>query len=619
MANTIILEWDPTRVRAAVGSASANAPSVQRTVTFDLSSGEESDEVVTMADSISAGLKEHKIGKGDAIVVVERSVAELRVLSVPPVPDDELPDVVRFQAGREFTSVTDGWLVDFIRLPSSPNGQRRVLAGAISPQVAAQIRGTCDTAGLNLKKVVLRPFASGRLLAAAGMLQEDCVLIELLGETADMTVFSQSGLQLTRSIRVSSEASVEAIAKQMQMELKRTLTSFQNQQQNADVKRVLIMAPSDLSGSLESTLSEALELQCLAVDPWSIFKNLGSAKGSAPDHSETLAAVLGGLCSSSEDYSEIDFVNPTRPPAPPSNRRRNVLIAATAATLLVSLGGLYWVQASQLDSQLAQLQEEVAKMGREDQTHQDRLKEIGMLEEWVSNRPNWLAEMGEMSRQFPLPDDAIVDNLGLSLDEKNRLAVIKLTGKASSAEAIRQLEQELRDPETGREISGRQNSPTASGPYKFRFDETLTVDLAHQSQEETGETGQLTPQMLVVEETTGDDETAEQPKSESDSAEPIDASDAAGQDSSEETEPKDSDTGDAETKEADPSESSREESAKEDSGDASKASGEDEAGSGGETDDKTDDKTDAVEVEVTEESDSTEDDEKTAEGEDDVR
>ena len=509
MASTIILQWDTARIRAAVGTASENSPSVQKVVAFDLSSGGDTDEVMTMADTIAAGLKEQKVGKGDAVVVVDRTTAELRVLSVPPVPDDELPDIVRFQANREFTSVSEGWLIDFISLPSSPNGQRRVLAGAISPQVAAQIRGACDTAGLNLKKVILRPFASGSLLSKAGMLQEDCVLIEMLGDAVDLTVYAQGELQLTRSIRLSAEASEEALIKQMQMELKRTLTSFQNQQHDAAIKRVILMAPESLAGSLEKELAEGTGLQCLLVDPWSVFKNIGSAKRQVPADSEQLGAVLGGLCTPAGDFSEIDFVNPTRPPAPPSNRRRNVLIAATAATLLASVGGLYWVQSSQLDAQLTQLQQEVAKMGREDQTHQDRLKEIEMLESWVGNRPNWLAEMGEMSQDFPLPDDAIVDNLGLALDEKNQLAVIKITGKASSAEAIRRLETELRDPEAGREISGRQNSPTAGGPYKFRFDETLTVELARATGADSDESVEVSATEISVEEIAGDEVASE--------------------------------------------------------------------------------------------------------------
>ena len=498
MASTIILQWDTARIRAAVGTASENSPSVQKVVAFDLSSGGDTDEVMTMADTIAAGLKEQKVGKGDAVVVVDRTTAELRVLSVPPVPDDELPDIVRFQANREFTSVSEGWLIDFISLPSSPNGQRRVLAGAISPQVAAQIRGACDTAGLNLKKVILRPFASGSLLSKAGMLQEDCVLIEMLGDAADLTVYAQGELQLTRSIRLSAEASEEALIKQMQMELKRTLTSFQNQQHDAAIKRVILMAPESLAESLEKELAEGTGLQCLLVDPWSVFKNIGSAKRQVPADSEQLGAVLGGLCTPAGDFSEIDFVNPTRPPAPP-----------TAATLLASVGGLYWVQSSQLDAQLTQLQQEVAKMGREDQTHQDRLKEIEMLESWVGNRPNWLAEMGEMSQDFPLPDDAIVDNLGLALDEKNQLAVIKITGKASSAEAIRRLETELRDPEAGREISGRQNSPTAGGPYKFRFDETLTVELARATGADSDESVEVSATEISVEEIAGDEVASE--------------------------------------------------------------------------------------------------------------
>ena len=118
-----------------------------------------------------------------------------------------------------------------------------------------------------------------------------------------------------------------------------------------------------------------------------------------------------------------------------------------------------------------------------------------------------------MSQDFPLPDDAIVDNLGLALDEKNQLAVIKITGKASSAEAIRRLETELRDPEAGREISGRQNSPTAGGPYKFRFDETLTVELARATGADSDESVEVSATEINVEEIAGDEVTSEETES----------------------------------------------------------------------------------------------------------
>ena len=182
MAKSIILEWDPSNVRVAVGASSAASPALSRLVTFPMDNGDESDEVVTIAESLAAGLDEQKVGRGDATVIVERAAAELRVLVVPPVPEEEFPSVVNFQANREFSSLAEGWLLDYIRLPGLPNGQSRVLAGAISPQVAAQIRGGCEKAGLSLKKVILRPFAVARLLTAANMVAESSILAEAAGK-----------------------------------------------------------------------------------------------------------------------------------------------------------------------------------------------------------------------------------------------------------------------------------------------------------------------------------------------------------------------------------------------------------------------------------------------------
>ena len=54
MASPIILQWDTARIRAAVGTASENSPSVQKVVAFDLSSGGDTDEGMTMADLMGA-------------------------------------------------------------------------------------------------------------------------------------------------------------------------------------------------------------------------------------------------------------------------------------------------------------------------------------------------------------------------------------------------------------------------------------------------------------------------------------------------------------------------------------------------------------------------------------
>ncbi len=60
----------------------------------------------------SLGL-EGGVGGGEVIVSVPRSRVELRNLQLPKAERDELPDMVRFAAMRQFTSVGDTWPIDF--------------------------------------------------------------------------------------------------------------------------------------------------------------------------------------------------------------------------------------------------------------------------------------------------------------------------------------------------------------------------------------------------------------------------------------------------------------------------------------------------------------------------
>ena len=77
---------------------------------------------------------------------------------MPPAPDEELPDMVRFQAMRDFTQLSDDTPLDFIPLRADGEEHRNVLAAAISNELLSEIRATCYAGRA-------RPAASG---AAAG-------------------------------------------------------------------------------------------------------------------------------------------------------------------------------------------------------------------------------------------------------------------------------------------------------------------------------------------------------------------------------------------------------------------------------------------------------------------
>jgi len=479
MGRAIVLEWDPQRALVVGGNvARGGRPSLTRAVGFELPVRDESDEPMTLAESLAEGLAAQKLGKGDATVIVERSGAEMRVIEVPPVPDEELPQIVRFQSSREFSSLTDEWLLDYVPLPPLANGQHRVLAAAISPQVVAQIRGCCDKAGLHLKRVMLRPFAVARLLRRSGRLFGNLLLVERLAETIELTIFADANVQLTRSFRVSAEASVEAIVAQTLGEIRRTLGSFRNQNRDGSIARSLLMVDAPLGEPLAEGLREAIGGDVERVDPWELFQGSASVGCSPPEHSERFAAVLGAFDDASPDpATEIDFINPSRPPAAPSNRTRNLLVVVAVVALLASVGALYWMESTRLAGQVAALQAETREMRKDDEGYRDRMAEVQLVDEWVQDRVDWTDELARLSDRLPLPDDVILEQLTLSVDDREHVATLGMRGRVSNSRQVAVIERNLRATDEGRDISGKNITPTSTGSYRATFDETLTIDL----------------------------------------------------------------------------------------------------------------------------------------------
>ena len=91
-------------------------------------------------------LAEHGLSRIEALVAVGRASIELRFLSTPPAPEEELPDLVRFQAVRQFTTLGDDWPLDFVPLSPNADGGINVLAAAISPDLRRADSQDCTAA-----------------------------------------------------------------------------------------------------------------------------------------------------------------------------------------------------------------------------------------------------------------------------------------------------------------------------------------------------------------------------------------------------------------------------------------------------------------------------------------
>ena len=150
MARLLALEWDAREARVVVARTRGSEMVVEHAFGVELAP---SDPGQTFADlnvgeRIAAALAARNIGRSETLVAVGRASIELRQLTLPACPEDEQPDMVRFQALRQFTGIGDDWPLDFVPLDTGDSESLTVLAAAISPEMVDQIHAPLPV-GLN--------------------------------------------------------------------------------------------------------------------------------------------------------------------------------------------------------------------------------------------------------------------------------------------------------------------------------------------------------------------------------------------------------------------------------------------------------------------------------------
>lgn len=405
--------------------------------------------------------------RSDTVVVVSRSEGELREISLPPSPDDELPDMVRFKAKSDFASFNDRWLLDFVTLDSDATQSRRVLASAIPPEVADRAREIVEAAGLRLKRLVLRPFATVECLGKE--LQDGSSLIIHPGDgNTDLIVANGTRPVSTRTIRSNGSQTPEAQNQQLISEVRRTLASLKRQPGVGEISKVILVDDPSTNKHLAGNLNQRLGLAVTSVDPFSnidTHKSVGQGDFAEPRRWQ-YASLVGGLQDFADDRSPaIDFLNPTRPPEVKTDRSRYWLYGGVAGlATLFAIGFAWWTlrsQAAEKSKLTADLK--VATEANDAEGVRPSVDQIlartDKIDQWKRNDINWLEELDQFSRNFLTADEAMVETMNFRLRKSK--PQIEVTFRAASEEiesaATKELEKRpyLVDPSQSRKLADK--------------------------------------------------------------------------------------------------------------------------------------------------------------------
>jgi Tfp pilus assembly PilM family ATPase len=472
MAKLIALEWDAHEARVAVGTPRGSDVVVEQAFAVELSAGTEGETptAAEVAVQLAAELSERGLTGNEALVAVPRSGVELRSLSLPQAPPEEIPDLVRFQAMQAFTTIGEDWPLDYVELESHEESMN-VLAAVVSPQVVSQTKDVCLASELKERCLVLRPFAAVSLLHRFESIDvyRSSLIVDLLPAGADVTAISDGHVVFMRSVRLPVHADRKAQSIALVGELRRTIGAAQNQMGGSRIEQIVICGQESENSALCESVSSALSLDVITFDPFEAVRPARQLKRQLPEHAGRYAPLLGMLaCHTTGTGHTLDFLNPRKRPAPPSRTGRNLVIAAVALVIGVVGTFFFLSQKSALDEEIASLVDQSAEMDLAVQKARKLTAEADRIGKFADGDVTWLDEIRRIARRMPDAEHVILDDVNISIDPVKG-GRVTLQGNVVSTDVIANLEESLRYGEN--RVQGYKSTVDYTNreyPYQFK-------------------------------------------------------------------------------------------------------------------------------------------------------
>lgn len=468
MAQSIAIEFDRTGVRAAVveGDVLIRAARIE---------APDSESAVALAAALRTALPEVRWSRAEVVGVVAGDQLRCRLLKLPPAPDADLPDMVRMQAGREFSGSEDLGVVDYVPLSGDENSQRLALVAAISNDDLQLLKQLAKELDCTLARVTPRGLGSASLAMRvdSSLASGSRMVIAAAEESADLVVLQSGKPSLIRTARVKPEDEQAA----MRSEARRT-SAMASQQTGERVESQCYIGYAELPSQ---TASVGLGLA-------GFLASQSKLSAAEVDAAGRLSGVIGAaLDLHKESAAAIDFLHPRQPTKDTSGKRRQILLAAAAAaSVLLGIGWCY-TRLWSLDNEVAAKRDAIREQQKKAEELQPTRDRADAIDRWLATDVDWLDEIERLGRklrpvpltQEPYPADSDVYLRALDATPNTARNAsggrIDMTTASKTPYSYDEIEQGLRDDEHSVETSVSSLS-TSGDEYRWEAKTTLRVE-----------------------------------------------------------------------------------------------------------------------------------------------
>ncbi len=216
MPKIFAIDWDRNEARAILLQTGPTGTSVSGAWTTKLETAEGTTLTgKQVGERLARAIGHEAVGRATTIVGVGRDHTQIKLLSLPPSPEDELPELVRFQAEREFTALGTEAALDYIPISGDANTQHQVLAVALSPAGIKDAFEAAQATGAEVTRIAVRALAAVSLVERAGAMGPGSIslIVNPLIDEADLAVVDQGQVILLRTVRLPDAS--QAVARQL--------------------------------------------------------------------------------------------------------------------------------------------------------------------------------------------------------------------------------------------------------------------------------------------------------------------------------------------------------------------------------------------------------------------
>jgi Tfp pilus assembly PilM family ATPase len=494
MPRILAIDWDRLEARALLLQAGPTGTSVTRAWIVPLEPVDRAAPAGShLGRQLAAALAGEPLSKTTTIVGVGRDQVQMKLLALPPAPAEELPELVRFQAEREFTALGDDSALDFIPLAGDATTPHQVLAAALAGSSLGEVNSICEALDVELSRVTLRAcgaasFVSRHLVVGPN---EISLVANRFEDEADLTVLAGDKVVFVRSVRLTDPSDEAARGRALAGEIRRTLAAVRQQLGDQQVGKVVLCGTADDADEATS-LAKELGLPVVVFDV-AAHAPPGLARAGVPKESVSrLAAVLGmALGEADRRPPVIDFLHVRRRVEERRFTRLHALAAAAAAIFILSFGVHLWRQVTESRDDLAAMAAQTASLEKQGKQYAKVTAQATAIERWLATDVNWLDEIDRLSQKwrpqtldakdFSTSADALVTQLTVVRPPGNgaKGGRLDVQAVAKDAAAVATLEERLRDADHRVATAGGKQEHTVPGydwSFGLRMDVTHTTD-----------------------------------------------------------------------------------------------------------------------------------------------